>query len=70
VLDTSGPRSVNLSSKKGKCAPSTGEKAPMGWKYFSAVTVEKGCHAGYRKIITKPVILLGFTPVRDTNPVV
>lgn len=30
VLDTSGPRSVNLSSKKVKCVPSIGEKALMG----------------------------------------
>lgn len=70
VLDTSGPRSVNLSSKKVKYAPSTGEKAPMGWKYSSAVTVEKVCLAGYRKITIKPVILLGFTPVKDIKPAV
>lgn len=30
VLDTSGPRSVNLSSKKVKCVPSIEEKALMG----------------------------------------
>ncbi|EPY83446.1 dickkopf-related protein 1-like protein [Camelus ferus] len=68
--DISGPKSVNLSSKKVKCAPSTGEKAPTGWRYSSVVTAEKACPAGYRKITIKPVILLGFTPVRDTKPAV
>lgn len=70
VLDTSGPRYVNLSSKKVKCVPSTGEKAPMGWKYSNAVTAEKVCLAGIRKTTIKPVILLGFTLVRDTKPAI
>lgn len=70
MQDISGPRSVNLSSKKVKYAPSTGEKVPMGWRYSSVVTVEKVCLAGYRKITIKPVILLDFTPVRDTKPAV
>ncbi|ELW69393.1 Dickkopf-related protein 1 [Tupaia chinensis] len=68
--DTSGPKSVSLSSKKVKCAPSTGRKAPMGWRYSSAVTVEKVCLAGYREITIKPVILRGFIPVRDTKPAI
>lgn len=42
----------------------------MGWRYSSAVTAEKVCLAGYRKITIKPVILPGFTPVRDTKPAV
>lgn len=42
----------------------------MGWRYSSAVTAEKVCLAGYRKITIKPAILLGFTPVRDTKPAV
>lgn len=70
VLDISGPKSVNLSSKKVKCAPSTGEKAPMGWRYSSVVTAKKVCLARFRKITIKPVILLDFTPVRDTKPAV
>lgn len=70
VLDISGPRSVSLSSKRVKCAPSTGEKAPMGWSYSSVVTVEKIYLAGYRKITIKPVTLPGFTLVRDTKPAV
>lgn len=70
VLDTSGQRSVNLSSKKVKCAPSTGEKALMGWRYSSVVTVKKVCLARYRKSTIKLVILLGFTPVRDSKPAV
>lgn len=40
----------------------------MGWRYSSAVTAEKVCPAGYRKITIKPIILRGFTPVRDTKP--
>lgn len=63
--DISGPRSVNLSSKRGRCAPSTGGKAPTGWRYSSAVTVGKACLAGYRRSTTKPVTLLGCTPARD-----
>lgn len=69
VQDTSGPRFVNLSSKKVRCVPSTGGKAPTGWRYSSAVTVGKGWPAGCRETITKPAILPGSTPVRDTKPV-
>ena len=42
----------------------------MGWRYSSVVTVEKVCLARCRKITIKPVILPGFTPVRDTKPAV
>lgn len=68
--DTSGPRSVNLSSKRARCAPSTGGKAPTGWRYSSAVTAARACLAGCRRITIKPVTLLGSTPVRDIKPVV
>lgn len=70
MLDTSGPRSVNLSSKKVKCAPNTEEKALTGWRYSSVVIVKKVCLAKYRKITIKSIILLGFTPVRDSKPAV
>jgi hypothetical protein len=70
VQDTSGPRSVNLSLKKVRCAPSTNGKAPTGWRYSSAVTAGKAWLAGYRKITIKPAILLGSTPARDTKPTV
>lgn len=42
----------------------------MDQKYFSVVIVEKVCFVGYRKIIIKLVIFLGFIFVRDIKLVI
>lgn len=70
MLDIFGLRFVNSFLKKVKCVLSIGEKVFMGWRYFSVVIAEKVCFVGYRKIIIKLVIFLGFIFVRDIKLVV
>lgn len=54
VLVISGQRSASPFLKKAKCAPSIGERAHMGWRSSSVVTVEQGCPASYRKENSQP----------------
>lgn len=66
VLVTSGPKSANQYSIRGKSVPNSARRALMGWKYFSVVTVQRACLAKYGKmppILPKP----GSTCVRKSD---
>lgn len=57
VLATSGPKSANQCSIRGKSVPNSARRALMGWKFSSGVTVQRACRVKYGKmppILPKP----------------
>lgn len=51
---TSGPKSANQCSIRGKSVPSSARRALMGWKSSSGVTAQKACLVKYGKMPPTP----------------
>lgn len=45
VLATSGPKSANQCSIRGKSVPNNARKVRMGWRFSRGVTVQRACPA-------------------------
>lgn len=54
VLATSGPKSANQCSIRGKFVPNNARKVPMGWRFSRGVTVQKACPAKFGKMLRTP----------------
>ena len=54
MLVTSGPKSANQCSIRGKSVPSSARRAHMGWKSSSGVTAQKACLVKYGKMPPTP----------------